>query len=665
MKFVFLISLLSFQWASANVQEVTRETLMKGLKIPEKRDYTLSKKIPACQDFHKYVCSEVESKFKLPADRERWTFSFTDIAEKLLHSKKQFFKNIKNYTPKTDRGQQFKDVYIACMDEKSSITEEKEKIAAEKDLIVKIKTWEELADLGQSRIDQGLPSFVDFFSEANKENPLKNDAFLASDMRTLPERSYYENKALMKDFEKLLVDFFKTLKMDQPQQRAKWVLDFESALAQKYPLPNEMRERFTQKRDIDKKEFLKKYPNLKMERFMARIPSKTVLIDIVPESNEFFNNALATMPLEQLKSAYMFHSLSGYLDDSNPAFFNKYFQFRHKYLGGPAKRSARDERCTKLVMNNFGMELDYELINILFPNFPQERMISVGENVRKSIIAGLEKNTWLEKSTRKEAIKKIEKAKLYLVKPQSDTDWDFVPIQKYTLNKPYENSTLYRKTRIEKQIKELSEDRNPKRWEYMSPLVVNAYYNPPDNKFVLPQGILQFPFFDPEMSDIENIAAIGTVVGHELGHGVDDQGSQYDYQGKVRKWFTDKDLEKFKAQGEKFITQFNKIGHDGKLTLGENIGDHVGLTFAYNAAFPDPAKATAEDKQKFFVAYARMWCNVATPSYITRQLKTDPHSLGRERINQQVIHIDGFYEAFSCKKGDKMFVDSGERIRVW
>ncbi len=665
MKWTLLFSILSFQVAFANVQEVTRETLMKGLKIPEKRDFTLSKKISPCEDFHKYVCSDVESKFKLPADRERWTFSFTDIAEKLLHSKKQFFSNIKNYTPQSERGQQFKDVYLACMNDKASKAEEISSIEAEKKQLSAVKTWEELANLSQERIDQGKPSIVEFFSEANKENPLKNDAFLVADMRTLPERSYYENKALMKDFEKILVDFFKTIKVDQPQQRAKWVIDFESALAMKYPLPKDMRERFTQKRDIDKKEFLKKYPNLKMDRFMARLPNKTILIDLVPESNEFINNALATLPIEQLKSVYMFHSMEGYLDDAYPQFFNKFFQFRHKYLGGPAKRPPRDERCTKLAMNEFGMELDYELINILFPNFPQERMVQVGENVRKSIIAGLQKNTWLESSTRKEAIKKIEKAKLYLVKPQTDKDWDFITIQKYSLDRPYENASLYKKARTEKQIKELSEDRNPSRWEYMSPLVVNAYYNPPDNKFVLPLGILQFPFFDPSVSDIENIAAIGTVVGHELGHGVDDQGSQYDYQGKVRKWFTDKDLTTFQARGAKFVAQFDKIGHDGKLTLGENIGDHVGLTFSYNAAFPDAAKATTEDKQKFFVAYARMWCNVATPSYITRQLKTDPHSLGKERINQQVIHIDGFYEAFSCKKGDKMFVDAGDRIRVW
>lgn len=178
-------------------------------------------------------------------------------------------------------------------------------------------------------------------------------------------------------------------------------------------------------------------------------------------------------------------------------------------------------------------------------------------------------------------------------------------------------------------------------------------------------GILQFPFFDGDSPEIENIAAIGTVVGHELGHGVDDQGSQYDYSGKVRQWFTKKDLKAFKERGDKFISQFNKIGHDGKLTLGENIGDHVGITFAYNAAFPQADKASTDDKKKFFVSYARLWCNVATPSYNEKQIKTNPHSLGKERINQQVIHIDGFYDAFSCKKGDKMFVDAKDRIRIW
>lgn len=644
---------------------VDRDALMKGSPVPEKREFPLSTKTAPCEDFHAYVCSEVETNFKLPADRERWTFSFTDIAERLLHGKKQFFKNIDNYKPRSERDQQFKDVYASCMNDQAASNEERTMVAQESEKILGLKGWQDLANLSQERMDQGKIAFVDFFSEANKENPLKNDAFLIADARSLPERSYYSKKDLMTDFEALLVDFFKTIKADNPEKRAKYVVDFETALAKKYPLPKEVRERFTQKRDIKRAAFLKKYKNLKMDRFLDRLPKDTVLVDLVPESGAFLNNSIKTLPLDQMKSVYLYHTLVDYLDDAYPEFFNKRFQFTHKYLGGPAQRPPRQERCTKAVMAMFGMELDYELMNIIFPNFPQDKVVEVGEKVRQSILSGLEKNTWLEKSTREEAIKKISMAKLYLVKPQSEKDWDFAPLQKYNPQAPHANYTLYKKAKIEKMIKELSEPRNPSRWEYMSPLVVNAYYNPPDNKFVLPMGILQFPFFDGGSPEIENIAAIGTVVGHELGHGIDDQGSQYDYSGKVRQWFTKKDLKAFKARGDKFVDQFNKIGHDGKLTLGENIGDHVGITFAYNAAFPDAAKASVEDKKKFFVAYARMWCNVATPSYREKQLKTDPHSLGKERINQQVIHIDGFYDAYSCKAGNKMFVDAKERVRIW
>lgn len=669
MKSIFTLFLLASLIAgcagSKTGTSIPREELMKGSPVPERRDFPLSKKVSPCEDFHKYVCSEVEDNFKLPGDRERWTFSFTDIAERLLHGKKQFFQKIESYQPRSERDQQFKDVYVSCMNENAATNEEITKVTEETNKILGLKTSAELADLSQDRMDKGQVSFVDFFAEANKMNPLKNDAFLVADARTLPERSYYFKKDLMKDFDVLLVEFFKAIKVDRPEQRAKWVINFEKALAQKYPLPNELRERYTQKRDIDKAKYLKKYPHLKMDRFVARLPKETVLVDLVPESGAFINSALKTMPLEQLKSVFLYHTLVDYLDDAYPDFFKKRFAFNHKYLGGPAQRSPRQERCTKAVMAMFGMELDYELMNIIFPNFPQEKVVDVGEKVRRSIIQGLEKNTWLETKTRAEAIKKISTAKLYLVKPQTEKDWDFAPLQKYNPQAPHANYVLYKKAKIEKAIKELSEDRNPGRWEYMSPLVVNAYYNPPDNKFVLPMGILQFPFFDGDSSEIENIAAIGTVVGHELGHGVDDQGSQYDFEGKVRQWFTAKDLKTFKERGQKFITQFDKIGHDGKLTLGENIGDHVGITFAYNAAFPDAAKATSDDQKKFFVAYARMWCNVATPSYREKQLKTDPHSTGRERINQQVIHIDGFYEAYNCKAGDKMFVDSKDRIRIW
>lgn len=640
------------------------KSLNEGLAIPIKREYTLSPSIKACDDFHKYVCSETENNFKLPADRERWTFSFTDNAEKLLHAKKNFFLKIDKFQPKFERSQQFKDVYSACMNESSSKNEEQEFIKNEMTVLSKINTNIDLVNLVQNRLSEGLTSFTYFGTSANKENPMINDAYIVSDMRSLPERSYYENKALINEFKLLLIDFFKTIGMDQPEQRANWVIEFETQLAMAAPLPNEIRGRFSEKRDIKRVDFLKLYPNLQFEKMMSKIPDSTVVIDVIPETNKFINDNLKNLPLENLKSIYAFHSMSEYMDDAYPDFFNKYFDFNHKYLGGPKERSPRQERCTKLVMNQFGMELDYELIDILFPQFPVDRAINMSESVRQALIQGVENNTWLSPKTKEEAIKKIKFAKLHLVKPMKEKDWDFMPIKKYSPKKPYSNLILYKKTSFEQTLTELKEPRNPDKW-HMSPLVVNAYYSGSDNKFVLPQGILQFPFFSSEMTDFENIAAIGMVVGHELGHGIDDKGSKYDFEGKVRQWFTEEDLKNFNSRGDKFIDQFNKIGHDGKLTLGENIGDHVGLTFSYKAAFPEPEKTSQADKQKFFVAFARMWCGVQTEAAKLKQLKTNPHSLGSERINQQVIQIDSFYEAYSCKPTDKMYLAPEKRIRIW
>ena len=198
----------------------------------------------------------------------------------------------------------------------------------------------------------------------------------------------------------------------------------------------------------------------------------------------------------------------------------------------------------------------------------------------------------------------------------------------------------------------------------MGPLTVNAYYSPDKNKFVLPIGILQYPFFMKNGDLTENLGAVGAVIGHELGHAIDDQGSQFDSKGRLSQWMTNEDVQKFKDRGQKMIQQFNKIGHNGDLTQGENVADLVGLTFAYNAAFPQSTGTIAE-KQGFFVAYARVWCSVMREKTIEMQLKTDPHSLGFARINEQVKHQPGFYEAFSCNKNNRLYLEPNDRLQVW
>ena len=173
-------------------------------------------------------------------------------------------------------------------------------------------------------------------------------------------------------------------------------------------------------------------------------------------------------------------------------------------------------------MGRFGKELDYELIGKLFPDFDSKKVVDLAEKVRASIIKGIKANTWLSKAGKKGAIDKISTAKLHLVKPDRMEDWDFKPVADYSPTKSIYNDIVLSKKLREKMFAELADKRNKNKW-WMSPLTVNAYYSPSDNKFVLPQGILQYPFFDQKISDVANLGAMGVVIGHELGHGIDDK----------------------------------------------------------------------------------------------------------------------------------------------
>jgi putative endopeptidase len=261
------------------------------------------------------------------------------------------------------------------------------------------------------------------------------------------------------------------------------------------------------------------------------------------------------------------------------------------------------------------------------------------------------------------AIKKIQSAKLSLVAPTNAREWDFNLPAKYDLHHRYANIKLFTQKANEKALDELARPRNRDAWE-MGPLVVNAYYDPANNNFVLLNGILQTPFYDPSLPESEGLGAIGAVSGHELGHSIDDQGAKFDETGRLRPWLSSADQDEFHKRGEKIVARFNGAGHNGKLTLGENIGDHVGLHAAYRAAFYGK-QATSKQKQDFFIQYARVWCSVLRPSLQEYMLKTNPHALGEARVNQQVKDLDGFQDSFACKKGDAMYLAPDDRISVW
>lgn len=634
-------------------------------KIPEKREFPINADLNACEDFHKYVCSKVEDSFTLPDDRSRWSFSFSDSAERLLDYKKAYFKQLSNVKPRSNREGMLKDYYLACMNEEKWKVDENSYLVSSKDEILAIKDKEEFKKLLDSNVtNAGKFRWYDFFVASNQKDPDVRDLIFDIPLMSFPERSYYENKELLADWEKLLVEFFEILKIENAKEKAKLIVKFEKEFAKVYPTPTEFRQIWVSDNYVERKDYVN-YSSLSFANVFSKIPTTTQVRNLMPESFDFINKKVSSMKLDELKAISIYNLLYSVIDDSHPEFYQKKFEFSHKYLGGPKVRPDRQERCTKTLKAKFKMELDSILIDEVFPKFPEQKFIKLAENIRATLLKSVESNTWLSQDARSEAMAKVKKAKLQLVKPSTEKDWNFNPIKKYDPNTPLQNTLVYAQADIDKNLEKLNEKVNHDEWG-MGPLTVNAYYSGAANKFVMPIGILQYPFYDASLKDHQNIAAIGTVIGHELGHGIDDKGSRYDSTGKVRMWMETKDLAQFTKKSEPLIKQFDKIGHNGKLTLGENIGDLVGLSFAFDTAFPKGYDENKKkDIQEFFVQYGRAWCGVARPKYIEMQLKSDPHALGWARINEQVKHQQAFEKAFNCKAGDPMTLPDDKRVRIW
>jgi putative endopeptidase len=635
--------------------------------IPDRREFPLSNEVGACTDFHKYVCSGAESSFKLRPDRSSHTFAFSDSHERILEKKKEFFTKIDQEKNLPPRAQQFVAFYKACMNTKARAKEEREQLAALVKELGGIKTVKDFVTADQDLMLKGRISIMNLYNTNNTDNSDKLDLGTMLSFMQLPDQSYYEKPEVVADYKALLVDFFKTaypsLSKKDINAKVERLYAFELEFAKAYPKRAERRDRWSEKRFVPQAQILKDYPLLQMEKLLSKVSPDTFVHIPYPEAHAYYNTKATDTNLDVLKDALLYATGSSIMDEGYPKFFKKKFVFYRKHFGGPEKRSDLQERCTKLTQNSFEKEVDEVMMARLFPNFPEEKMQAVAAKVRGAIVSGLEKNKWLSSDARKMAIKKMATARLQIIKPNNEREWNFNPLQEYSASEYLLNQQKLASALLERGIKETYEPANKDKWE-MGPLTVNAYYSPTENKFVMPMGILQFPFFDPEGSLIENLGAVGAVVGHELGHGIDDQGSKYNDKGNLQPWMGDKDLKEFGLRGEKLITQFNAIKHDGRLTLGENIGDLVGLTFAYNAAFPD-GKGSVEDQQKFFVSYARVWCFVARPGMLERQLKTDPHALGFARINEQVKHQPAFAKAFSCKPGDAMTLKDDDRVSIW
>ncbi len=663
------------------IAAVGQSQLKSGIDIEN-----LDKSVSPKEDFYNYACGGWMKQHPLPAAYSRYG-SFDKLAEdngKRINSILGELQE-KNF-PQGTTEWKLSELYKLAMD---SVRRNKEGVKPVMPVIKKMeaaKTVKELFAIQLELAPFGDNEFYSTYLGADEKNAGWNILNVSQGGITLGLKEYYldtdsATTAIREAYKKHIVRMFQLFGFKEKAARQKMenIMRIETALAKVSKSRTELRDPEANYNKMTLAAFNAKYPHLQLEKVSNATGIKSAyLANIVVGQPDFMAGAdkiVANLTPAEYRD-YMewgqIMSAANYLSDEIVA---AQFDFFGKTMSGRKENHPRWKRSTGQVENFMGQALGKMYVERYFPASSKERMKKLVGNLQLSLADRIKAQDWMSDSTKQNA---LEKLSTFYVKIGYPDEWidmaalDINPAKSY-----YENVEQCRKfwtnwsveTKAGKPV-----DRNE--WQ-MYPQTVNAYYNPTTNEICFPAGILQVPFFDPTADDAFNYGAIGVVIGHEMTHGFDDQGRHYDKDGNMKDWWTEADGKNFEKKANMYADYFSNIkvlpdlNANGKFTLGENLADHGGLQvayFAYKTATKDAPLSAIDGltpDQRFFLAYAGVWAGHITEAAIRQQTKSDPHSLGRWRVNGALPHIDMWYDAFGVKEGDKMFVPKSERLSLW
>ena len=521
---------------------------------------------------------------------------------------------------------------------------------------------------------------------ADEMDAMKNILTVRQGGLTLGQKDYYleNDEATVKireAFKKHIVRMFQLFGFSKSvaEKKMKNVMKVEMTLAKASKSRTELRDPIANYNRMTLSDFQTKYPHLQLEKQMNAKGIKSQYIQELivgqPAFMEVADKLFASMTAAEYRDVMewgLIDGSTGYLNDAVRA---ANFDFYGKVMSGRKEDHPLWRRSTNQVQGVMGEALGRIYVKKYFPASSKERMKTLVENLRVALGERIAAQDWMDDSTKVNALLKLNTFYVKIGYPDRWTDLTNLKID--AKKSYYENMQECARFWQAWQIDHTAGKPVDRDDWFMNPQTVNAYYNPTTNEICFPAGILQVPFFDPEADDAFNYGAIGVVIGHEMTHGFDDQGRRYDKVGNLCDWWTEADGKNFTERTQKFADFFSKIkvlpdlNANGQLTLGENLADHGGLQVSY-AAFKEATKrkplSTIDGltpEQRFFIAYAGVWAGNITEAEIRNRTKSDPHSLGRWRVNGALPHVDAWYDAFGVKEGDKMFLPKAERLPLW
>ncbi len=667
--------------ASISMMTMAQEPLRSGL---DQTDFDMS--VRPADDFYGYACGGWMKKNPLPAAYSRYG-SFDQLQENNDKRINGILAELQANTYEVGTiEQKLSDLYKLAMD---SVRRNQEGVSPVMPLIKKLeaaKTKQQLLNILLERAPYSGSQFYYAGLGADDKNATQNILNIYQGGLSLGQKEYYldNDKAtanIREAFKKHIVNMFQLFGFSKSVATKKMqnIMKMETALAKVSKSRTELRDPEANYNKMTLQEFETKYPNLPLEKLMNAkgIDSKYIQEMIVGQPDFMAGaNALAgSMKPAEYRDVMEWNVISSAANLLSDDVIAESFDFNGRIRSGRKENHPLWKRSTSQVEGVMGEALGKIYAEKYFPESSKQRMAVLVKNLQIALGERIAAQDWMDDSTKVNALLKLNTFYVKIGYPDRWTDISALQIdpKKSYYENMEECHKFWNAWNIEHRAGK-PVDRDD--W-HMTPQTVNAYYNPTTNEICFPAGILQYPFFEPTADDAFNYGAIGVVIGHEMTHGFDDQGRRFDKDGNMHDWWKEADGKNFTERTDKYADFFSAISvlpdlkANGRLTLGENLADHGGLQVAF-AAYKNATKRnplgekdglTAD--QRFFHAYAGVWANNITEEEIRNRTKSDPHSLGRWRVNGALPHIDAWYEAFGVKEGDKMFIPQSERLQLW